>query len=139
MVVDVRHPVTHGFVDGVLERLGAVVTGMTVAPSNCMRATLRRLPSSVFLAHVDHALKPEQGARGCRCNAVLSGPGLGDDTGLAHSLGEQCLTQHVVDLVRAGVVQVLALEQDPRAPPACAPNRGASVSGLGRPVYVRFR
>ena len=34
---------------------------------------------------------------------------------LAHPLGEQRLAEHVVDLVRAGVVEVLALEQDPRA------------------------
>ena len=34
---------------------------------------------------------------------------------LAHPLGEQRLAQHVVDLVRAGVVEVLALEQDPGA------------------------
>ena len=32
---------------------------------------------------------------------------------LAHSSGQQRLPQHVVDLVRAGVVEVLTLEQDP--------------------------
>jgi hypothetical protein len=41
------------------------------------------------------------------------GAGLGDDPALADPLGEQRLTQHIVDLVRAGVVEVLALEQDP--------------------------
>ena len=34
---------------------------------------------------------------------------------LAHVPGEQRLAEHVVDLVRAGVVEVLALEQHPRA------------------------
>jgi len=46
---------------------------------------------------------------------VLAGPGLGDDALLAHPRGEQRLADGVVDLVRAGVVQVLALEQDLRA------------------------
>lgn len=46
---------------------------------------------------------------------MLAGAGLGDDAGLAHALGEQRLAQHVVDLVRAGVVEVLALEEDPGA------------------------
>jgi hypothetical protein len=42
---------------------------------------------------------------------VLAGAGLRDHPRLAHLLGEQRLTQHVAHLVRAGVVQVLALEQ----------------------------
>jgi hypothetical protein len=41
---------------------------------------------------------------------VLAGAGLGDDARLAHALGEQRLAERVVDLVRAGVVEVLALE-----------------------------
>lgn len=45
---------------------------------------------------------------------MLTGTGLGDHTGLAQALGQQRLTEHVVDLVRAGVVQILALEEDAR-------------------------
>ena len=44
-------------------------------------------------------------------HAVLAGAGLGDHPLLAHALGQQGLAEHVVDLVRAGVVQVLPLEQ----------------------------
>jgi hypothetical protein len=43
---------------------------------------------------------------------VLAGAGLGDDAGLAHALGQQDLAEAVVDLVRAGVVQLVALEID---------------------------
>ena len=46
---------------------------------------------------------------------MLAGAGLGDDPLLAHPLGEQRLADGVVDLVRAGVGEVLALEVD--APP----------------------
>src|SRR6185295_9147966 len=42
-------------------------------------------------------------------------PRLGDDPALAQATGEQYLAQRVVDLVRARVVQVLALEVDPVA------------------------
>ena len=45
---------------------------------------------------------------------MLPGARLGDDALLAHLLGEQRLAHGVVDLVRAGVVQVLALEVDVR-------------------------
>ena len=46
---------------------------------------------------------------------MLAGAGLGDDARLAHALGEQDLAEAIVDLVRAGVVELLALEIDLRA------------------------
>ena len=41
---------------------------------------------------------------------MLSGTGLGDDPLLAHFLCQQDLSQHVVNLVRTGVVQILPLQ-----------------------------
>ncbi len=41
-----------------------------------------------------------------------AGAGLGDDARLAHALGQQDLAEHVVHLMRAGVIEVLALEID---------------------------
>ena len=76
---------------------------------------VERLPLGVVLAHVDDALEPEQRGGGGGGDAVLAGAGLGDDPGLAHPLGQQRLAEDVVDLVRAGVVEVLALEDDPGA------------------------
>ncbi len=90
-------------------------TETTSAPSRCIRATLSAWRSGVDLAHVDHAVQAEVRRRGGRGDAVLAGPGLGDHPGLAHPLGEQRLAEHVADLVGAGVVEVLALEQDPGA------------------------
>ena len=46
---------------------------------------------------------------------MLAGAGFGDDAFLAEALGEQDLAERVVDLVRAGVQQVLALQVDLRA------------------------
>ena len=46
---------------------------------------------------------------------MLAGAGLGDDALLAHAARDHDLAEHVVDLVRAGVVQLLALEIDFRA------------------------
>ena len=43
---------------------------------------------------------------------MLSGPGLSDKSLFAHALGQQGLTQGVVDLVRAGMGQVFPLEVD---------------------------
>ena len=46
---------------------------------------------------------------------MLPGPGLGNDALLAHALSQKSLPEGVVDLVRAGVEQVLALQVDLRA------------------------
>ena len=62
-------------------------------------------------AHIDDAFEAEQRARRGRRHTVLSGAGLGNDAALSHSLGEKRLTDDVVDLVRAGVGQVLAFEK----------------------------
>jgi hypothetical protein len=43
---------------------------------------------------------------------MLAGAGLGDDALLAHSPRHHDLAKHIVDLVRAGVVELLALEID---------------------------
>ena len=45
---------------------------------------------------------------------MLSGTRLSNDAPLTHASREQNLSQRVVDFVRAGVKQVLALEIDPR-------------------------
>ena len=70
------------------------------------------LAAHVLGAHVDDALEAEQRAGGRGRDAVLARAGLGDDPRLAHALGEQRLAERVVDLVRARVDEVLALEPD---------------------------
>ncbi len=111
--VDVGDPVAERLVDGVLEGAAAGLHGHDLGAEHPHPGHVQGLAPGVDLAHVDRALQAEQGAGGGGGDAVLSGAGLGDDAGLAHALGEQGLAEHVVDLVRAGVVQVLALEEDP--------------------------
>ncbi len=68
------------------------------------------LPPHVFLAHIDDAFQAEQRADGGSGDAVLSRAGFGDDALLAHAPRQKRLAQAVVDLVRAGVQQVLTLD-----------------------------
>src|ERR1700687_2579669 len=55
--------------------------------------------------------------RGSACggggDALLAGAGLRDDSRLPHALRDQRLADGVIDLVRAGVIQILALEKQP--------------------------
>ena len=74
------------------------------AGGGCPPRPCRRRASSPKRAHTRR-----------RRHAVLAGAGLGDDAPLAEAPGEQRLPERVVDLVRAGVGEVLALEPDLRA------------------------
>src|SRR5690606_35786815 len=114
-VGDVGHPVAHGFVQRVLERGRAAAHRYHLGAEQLHAIDVDLLPLDVGRAHVDHALQPQPGRHGGAGHAVLPGAGLGDDPRLAHAAGQQGLADRVVGLVRAGVVQVLALEEDPRA------------------------
>ena len=142
MRVDVGHPVAHRLVDRVLERARAGGHRDDLGAEQPHPGDVERLPAGVLLAHVDDALEAEQRARGRGGDAVLAGAGLGDHPRLAHALGEQRLAEHVVDLVRAGVVEVLALEQDPRAAGVLAEPRGlgerAGPAGVVRQQVVEL-
>lgn len=73
------------------------------------------LTFDIHFAHVDHAGQAETGGHRGGRHAMLAGAGLGDDARLAHALGQQDLADAVVDLVRASVVQLIALEIDFRS------------------------
>ena len=80
-----------------------------------MRNDVRHLPLDVDRAHVDDAFEAEAGAERRGRDAVLAGARLGDDALLAHAARQHDLAGDVVHLVRAGVVQLLALQVDLRA------------------------
>src|SRR5215213_9982506 len=116
-VFDVRDPVPYRLVDGVFEGTRAAQYGHDLGPKELHPHDVQPLAAGVFFAHVDDALLAVEGGDGGRGDAVLARAGLGDDALLAHPVGEENLAQGVVDLVRAGVREVLALEPDVGAAP----------------------
>ena len=107
--------------------------GADLGPEQLHAEHVQALALDVDLAHVDEALEAEQGGRGGGGHAVLAGPGLGDQPALAHALGQQRLADHVVQLVRPGVGQVLALEEQPDAE---ALRQAAALGDRGRTAPV---
>ena len=101
------------------------VTGTHLGAEQLHAEDVGLLPLDVGRAHVDDAGQAEARRDGGRGHAVLAGAGLGDDARLAHALGQQDLAEAVVDLVRAGVVQLLALEVDLGAAEMLASGRSA--------------
>ena len=90
-------------------------TGTHLGAQQVHPLDVRLLAAHVLRAHVDDALEPEPRAGRRGRDTVLAGARLGDDPLLAEPAGEQRLAERVVELVRAGVEQVLALEVEPLA------------------------
>ena len=114
-VVHIGHPVAHGFVERVLERLAARLHGHHGGAQQLHAVDVGALALYVLGAHVDDAFQTVARADGGRGYAMLACARLGNDARLAHALGEHGLADHVVDLVRARVVEVFALEVNLRA------------------------
>ena len=113
--LDVGDPVADRLVHRVLQRPRAGADRDHLGAQHAHPHDVGALAADVLLAHVDMALEAEPGAHRGRGDAVLAGAGLGDDPALAQPPGQQRLADRVVDLVGAGVVQILALQPDPHA------------------------
>ncbi len=106
----VGDPIPHGFIDGVFQRSGAGTDAADLRPEQAHAVYIQLLTAHIFLAHVDNAFHAEEGAHGRGGYSVLPSAGLGDDAVLAHAARQQSLAEAVVDLVGAGVQQILAFE-----------------------------
>ena len=111
-ILDVGHPVAQRLVHRVLERLRSGLDGHHLGAEHIHAKDVRLLPLDVDRAHIDDAFQPEARAQRRGRHPVHAGAGLGDDALLAHAPRHQDLAEHVVDLVRAGVIELLALEID---------------------------
>ena len=113
--VHIGDPVAQGLVHGVLEGARARLHGHDGGAQHLHAEHIGRLPRHIDRAHVDDAFEAIFGAGGGGGDAMLARARLRDDALLAHAHGQQDLAQHIVDLVGAGVVQLVALEVDFRA------------------------
>jgi hypothetical protein len=108
-------PIAQRFVHRVLQRLRPGFHHPHLGAEELHAKDVERLAVNIFLPHEDFAFLAEQRRHRRRSYAMLAGAGLGDDPCLPHPAREQTLTDRIVDLVRAGVTEVLALQVDLRA------------------------
>ncbi len=111
-VTDIGDPVAQRVVHRVLQRASTRGDGDDFGAQKPHAEDIGCLSFDIVRAHVDHAFQAKLGTDRCRRYTVLSGAGLGDDAGLAHTARENDLPQNVVDLVRASMVQLVALHVD---------------------------
>ena len=108
--IHVGHPIPHGLVHGVLQRAGAGFDRHHLGAEQLHAIHVQALPFDVRGAHEHPTFKPQPRRHRRRRHAMLPGASFRDDARLAHALRKQRLPHRVVDLVGAGVVQVLPLE-----------------------------
>ena len=115
-VADAARPLPHSLGDSVLQGGCAGGDGHYPRPQQPHFIDIEGLAPGILLPHEHHALHTHEGGGGGGGHAVLPRSGLRDEPSLAHPLGQERLTQHVVDLMGSRVVQVLPLEIDLGSP-----------------------
>jgi len=114
-VFDIGDPVTQCFIHCVFQGACAGRDRDDLCAEQFHAENVRLLALDIRLAHEDNAIQSEARADCRRGNTMLTGARFGDDAGLAHTPGEQDLAEAIIDLVRARMVQLIALEIDFRA------------------------
>src|ERR1700683_4757908 len=109
-ILDIGHPVAQRFVHSVFEGFCPRLHRHYLGAEHVHAKHIRLLPLDVDGAHVNDAFETKTRAEGCRRHAVHSSAGLCDNAFLSHALREQNLPEHIVDLVRTGVIELFALE-----------------------------
>ncbi len=130
----VRDPVAHRVVHRVLQGRGPGRHRAHFGAERAHPQDVGALAVDVHGAHEDDAGQAEEGAGRGRGHAVLAGAGLGDHARLAQAPRQERLPERVVDLVRAGVGQVLALQVDAKpGRQRCSPGQDpGALDDLGR-------
>ena len=121
-------PVAQRLVDRILEGAGPALHRHHLGAQQAHAEDVGLLALHVAPAHVDAGAQAEEGPGHGRGHAVLPGPGLGDEAGLAGPPGQQGLGQDLVGLVGAAVHQVLALQEEARPG---APRQAAALVDRG--------
>ena len=111
--LDVGHPVPHGLVDGVLQGAAPRIHRGHLRSQEAHPDDVQGLPLHVLGPHVDFAGHAHQGSHRRGRHAMLARSRLGDHALLPQATGQQDLPHRVVDLVGAGVTQILPLQKDP--------------------------
>ena len=108
----VTAPVTNRLISGIFQGHVAGGDRYHLGSQHLHLLHVGMLSFYVGLTHIDHALHVHQGTNGSGRHAMLSGTRLGDNPLLAHTSSDQDLTDRVVDLVCACVVEVFSLQID---------------------------
>ena len=130
------HPISHGFVGGILEGSGPQSHPMDGRGEHSHAEDIEPLLTGILFTplYTSQGSPNNRPAGGCGGHAVPARtPGLRNDSPLAHAFGQQGLPDGVVDLVGTGVGQVFSFKRMV-APPMTLDSWWHGVSGVARPT-----
>ena len=104
--LDRRHPVTHRFVNCVLQCATTRSDTLYFCSEKAHTKHVEFLSCNINFAHVHLALKSKQRRSSCRCNTMLSCTSFGNNSLFAHAFGQQHLTENVIDFVGTSVIEI---------------------------------
>ncbi len=112
----VRDPISKSFIDGVSQSPATRLYLTDLRPQELHPFDVRALAFDVLRTHVDLRRQPQRRADHRRCNPVLAGPGLSNESMFAHPSREKTLTERIVEFVSAPMNEILAFQPDFRSP-----------------------
>src|SRR6266849_67077 len=110
-----RDPVAQRFIERVFEAPGAGVDRDDLCAQQLHPENVERLPLDVDAPHEHFTFAFEQRSHRGGRHSMLSGAGFRRDARLVHPHREQRLSERIVNLVRAGMAEVFALDVNLRA------------------------
>ena len=129
------NPLAQGFVHGFLEGALAALGSHHARTEHLHADDIEVLALHIHFTHADGAFQPHQGRCGRSGHPMLACAGFRNNALLAHALCQQALPKGIVDLVRAQMVKVFALEPYLRAAKVTA-QIGAVEYRIGPPSVV---
>ena len=108
-VVNIRYPVTQSIVHGIFQRTTTRGHRDNFSTQQAHTEYIWCLTLNIMRAHIDHTLKAKLCTDRRRCNAVLTSARFSDNALFSHAACQNDLAQHVVNFMRASVVQLVTL------------------------------
>ncbi len=113
-IAHIRHPIADRFIDRILQRLRARSHWSHFRTEQLHAKHVRFLSRNIHHTHIHYTFESKQRRHRRRRDSMLPRARLCHNAPLPHPLHEQRLPQRVVDLMRARVRQVFALQIDLR-------------------------
>mmetsp|Transcript_14468 Transcript_14468/g.31799 ORF Transcript_14468/g.31799 Transcript_14468/m.31799 type:complete len:665 (+) Transcript_14468:311-2305(+) len=107
---DIGDPVAHGLVDGVFKSPLAGLDGYDLGSQGVHAEDVELLTFAVHRTHVDGAVQSEHGTDGGGGNSMLSRSSFGNDSGFPDALGQEGLSDGIVNFMSTGVCKILTFE-----------------------------
>ena len=141
-------PFPHGFGDGILQGCGSGCDRNDFCAQKAHPVDVESLTDGIFFAHEYDAFHTHEGCGRRGGYTVLTGAGFRDQAGFTNFFSKKCLAKDIVDLMSAGMVQILPFQVDLSAaqvlchlPGIIEPGRasGVVVQKIGKfPLKIRI-